>query len=696
MPKHLPEVDNSPTVQDDPGGLINNPDLSASGKPQKRAVKDLAQAKNILNQLQAANRKRQIVGSRIMAKYNAERPYDQDKLKSEGLGWRSNFTTKPLPQMIAKVAPRFEEAIAGVKYLTNSAFPADVANATMKTEIFREKITATIRAHQGWNELVSDIALDNAMFGNTIVAWLDKLSWFPEHFAFDHSFLPDGTKETSATAQVGALLEEYLPHEVYKYIEDREAAVSLGWNIENTIEVINTAAPEAIRNTLIGNGVDQWYQNAERELTSGSSYMAGAKVINVYSLLVQEVTGKVSHYRFAGDGTAEGMKEIFTSEDCYDSMLDAMRFFTFQKGNKKFHGSKGVGRDIYELASMQDRLRNETVDQGIMSGKMVLQGDLKQLPKFKMSVIGSTVIIPNNWVVVEKKFQSNIDNFLKLDAYFAQLVDQLIGSVSPRTFQGDRVTKAEVDLFAQREEEGKDALITRFMNQFVGVVETMQKRLCDADTDDAEAKELQKQLLEHMTREEITQISKIPVAGTVRDLTATQRQMVAAFCAEKRGNPMYNQRALEEEDTAARMGSDFSKKVLIPEQDPTVMAESQRLQIIELSLLSQGQPVPVSPRDNHEIHLQVLFPAVEGLAANVVAGEAGIPVFEVALDHLTEHFNYATQAGVNKEFLKPIGDLIKKSGPVLAELKELDAQAQELQAQAQADAENPEAQPPIA
>jgi hypothetical protein len=681
----------TPKSIDDQGGLTQSPELSDAGKPSQRAIKDITQAKNILNTLVQANSKRQIVNSRIMAKYNAERPYDQERLKSEGLGWRSNFTTKPLPQMIEKVAPRFEEAISGVKYLTNSAFPATVANATEKTEIFREKLTTCIRARKGWNELVSDIALDNALFGHTMVAWLDKFTWFPQHFSQDESFAPDGTKEISDSAQVVALLERSMPHELYSHIKDKDAAETMGWNVSSTIKVINRAAPETLRDMLTrcGNS-DSWYQNAERELTTGSSYMAGANVVNVYSLLAQEVTGKVSHYRFANDGTADGMVEIYTNEDCFDSMPDALRFFTFQKGNKKLHGSKGVGRDIYEMASMQDRLRNEVVDQGIMAGKAFVQGDIKQLHKFKMSVIGSTVIVPMGWTFLEQKIQGNIDQFLKLDAYFAQLVDQLVGSVSPRTFQGDRVTKAEVDLFASREEEGKDARIVRFLNQFVGVMSTIQKRICDPDTTEADAKQLQKELLEVMSREELNDISRRPVAGTVKDLTSTQRQMVAAFCAEKRGNPLYNQRALELEDTAARMGADFSKKVLIPEEDPTISAESQRMQLLELDSLSKGQAIPVSPRDNHEIHLQVLLPAVEGLAENIVKGEAGISVFEVALDHLTDHFNFATQAGVKKEVLKPVEDLIKQAGPMLAQLKEVDAQAQKLAEQADSEAQVPE------
>lgn len=674
--------------KDQTGGLIQSPEIDSSGKPTERAIKDVGMARDIIFTLISANRERQIVNSRIMAKYNAEKPYNTAQLKAEGLGWRSNFTTKPLPMMIEKVAPRFEEAIQGLKYLTNASLSNKWVNSPMKTEFFREKVTKTIRARKGWKTLVSDIALDNALFGHTVVAWLDELSYMPQHFAQDESFIPDGTKQSSDKAQVAVLAETYLPHELFDYIRDREAAKDVGWNLENTIEAINKASPNQIREQLGGSGSQEaWYQNAIRELTIGASYQAGANVIKVYSLLVREVTGKVSHYRFAGTGTPDATKEIFSKEDRFDCMCDCLAFFAFQKGNKRLHGSKGIGRDIYELAGMQDRMRNEVVDRGILSGKTFVQGDFKMLHKFKMSVVGATVIVPTGWTFLEQKVDGNIDSFLKLDAYFTMLVDQLIGSVSPRTFQGDRVTKAEVDLFAQREEEGKDARITRFLEQFVDMVGTMQRRLCDPNTVDEDAKQLQKDLLEIMTREEVDELSKQPVAGTIRDLTPQQRQMVAALVAEKRGNPLYNQRKLEIEDLTARIGAEFADRVLLPEEDPTESAEQQRLQLIELSLLSTGQPVPVSPRDNHEIHLQVLMPAAEQMASAVLQGQSNSSVFEVVIQHLQAHYDIALQSGVDKEVLKPVADLVKKAGPVLAQLKELDAQAAELAAQSQAETE---------
>lgn len=675
-------------------GLIQSPAINKAGEPTQRSIRDVDMAKDVVRTIIAASRNRQIVNSRILAKYNAERPYDHHKLESEGLGWKQNFTTKPLPNMIEKVAPRFVKAINSQRYLTNSALSDKWQNRVEKTEKFRELITKTIRARKGWTTLVEDIAFDNALFGHTITAWLDEFTWFPKHFKQDESFVSDGTKQIPEFSQIVALKETFMPHELFSYIKDREAAKTVGWNIEATITAINKASPSQIRDRLnIGSNMDSWYQNAQRELSIGASYMAGASVITIYTLLVREVTGKISHYRMAGPE----MEEVFSKDDRFDSMEDCLAFFAFQKGNGTLHGSKGVGRDIYELAGMLDRTRNEIVDRSILSGKTLVQGDIKRIHQFKMSVVGSALIIPNGWNVLEQKFDGNVESFIKLDSYFSMIVDQLIGSTSVPKLEGEAFRSPEaIKLYAEREEEPQDVRITRFIEQFVSLVGTMQKRLCNADTIEKDGKELQKELLKYMTREEIDELANQPVAGTVRDLTPMQRQMIVALAQEKKGNPLYNQRQLEIEDLTARMDADFAKRVLLSDNDPTVTTEQQRQQQLELVLLSSGQQVPVSPRDNHEVHLSVIMPVAEQVAQAVMQGQAETAQLESLLSHISEHYNKALEQGVPKDKLKMVADMVKQAGKALAQLKELDTQAQELQqASAAHDAEVASAPLPI-
>lgn len=663
-------------------GIIQSPDLNREGEPRQHSVRDVDQAREIVKSLIAANRTRQVINSRITAKYNAERPYDQKRLETEGLGWKQNFTTKPLPQIIEKVYPRFVQVVEALKYFTNSRLSDKWENATEKTEKFRKIITDVIRERKGWKTLLEDISFENALFGHNVVARLDEFSWFPKAFKQDECFLSDGTKQLPTFAQVLVLREMMLPHELYALVKDRETAKTVGWKIEATIKQINLASPSQIRDQLnVGGTQESWYQNAERELNVGASYMSGASVVTVYSLLAREVTGEVSHYRLAGDS----LELIYEKDNRFCCMDACAAFFSYQRGNGTMHGSKGIGRDIYELSGMLDRLRNDIVDRSVLSGKTVVQGDIKRIHTFKMSVVGAMLILPIGWQVLENKVDGNVEPLLKLDAYFQMLVDQLIGNTSPPRPEGEAFrSPAAWQLLAAREEEGKDTKLARFMEQFVCLIGMMQKNILDPDTAEEDAKDVQKKLKEFLTKEELKELRESPVAGTIRDLTPLERQLIVAIAAEKKGNPLYNQRALEVEDLTSRIGTDFALRVLLPVNDPTEQAEQQRLQQIELGLLSQGQPVPVSPRDNHLIHLEILAPVSEQTAQAIMEGQSDTAALEAILSHLTEHYNAAIAMGAPKAQLKPYADLVKNTGKVLAELKQVDAQAQELSAESQA------------
>ena len=661
------------------GSVIQSPMINTAGQPTQRSIRDIAMARDVVKTVIMAGRNRQIVNSRILAKYNAERPYDQYKLEAEGLGWRSNFTSKPLPSMIEKVAPRFVASIDGLKYFTNAKLSNKWENSTQKTELFRETITNVIKNRKGFRTLIEDIAFDNALFGHTIVAWLDEFSWFPKHFKQDESFVADGTKSDTRWAQIVCLKEIYLPHELFDCIRDKEAAEEAGFNIPNTRDAINRASPIQIRDRLnVGGTLETWYQNALRELTIGASYMAGASVIVVYTLLAREVSGKVSHYRMAGPE----MQEIFRRDDRFESMEACLSFYTYQKGNGTLHGSKGIGRDIYELAGMMDRGRNEIVDRMILSGKQIFQGDPKRLHTFKMSVVGSSIIVPNGWVALNHKIDGNVEDYIKLDTFFNQLVNELIGSVSQPQVEGEAFRSPQAwSLLAQRQEEGRDIRITRFMNQFTDTIQTMQRRICDSDTDEQDAKEAQKTLLATMSREEINELAKSPVAGTIQDLTPMERQLLVMLVSEKKGNPLYNQRQLEVEDLTARASKEFADRVLLPDNDPTVSAEQSRLQNMEIMLLGHGQAVEVSPRDNHMIHLQILMPAAEQLAGQIGQGAMPTQALEAFIAHIHEHYNQAIAQGVPKEKLAAIAEFLKNAGAALAQLAQIDQQAEATAAQ---------------
>lgn len=687
----VPALDNSGTVT----GTINPPNLSPSGKVRRRAIKDAQQCRAIVNSLEQASRERNIKNARIQAKANAEKPFSQQALEQDGLGWKSNWTSQPLPMLIGKVVPRFVKAEQAIKYLTNSALPDTTPGASEKTEAFRREITSTVRARPGWTDLISEIAQENALFGFTCVSWMDEFRWFPRHFRQDEFFVPSGTKHQPATAQVICLKEAFLIHELFALVEDNGPAEAAGWNIENTVNVINTAMPESRKSK--GIGWERVQEDLLRESTVGTSLEGNSLVVTVWHLLAQEISGKVSHYIITDNkATSSGLEVkvedskseiLFEREDQFESMEMAAAFFSFEQANGRLHGSKGIGRQVYSMAAMLDRARNETVDRLMLAGKLIIQCGPKDIQKFRASIVGPALLIGEAYQISEQKVDAAVEPFMQLDQFLTAMLDQMAGAVSPKFFEGERVTKAQVDLYASREEESKDNIIGRFLSQFARMMQTIQRRLCSTKTVEEDAKKMQERLLQLMTREELDELANQPVAETIQDYTGQERQQVVLIAQEGRGNPLYNARELERRKLAALIDDEFADAVLLPEADPTEQAEQTRFQNIELMLLAgQATQVPISPRDNHILHLQTLMPALEAAAQSAAAPDSqsaaqGTEVLHAMLDHATQHYQAALQQGIPKEQLKDFGDVITKLTTAVEQVTQQVQQQQQLETQ---------------
>lgn len=657
-----------PEENENLGHSINNPDLSASLKPRSRAIRDGDEAGRLVETTIEQNRERNRKNGRIMAKYNAETPHRQSQLDAEGLGWKSNFSTKPLTILIDKVAPRFVTALDTAKYLTNSAFPEDHPGESRKTTAFRREITKACRARRGWKNFLNSLAQENALFGYDAAAWLDEDTWFPKFFRQDEFFVPTGTKQDADSAQIVVLKEDFLLHELFEKIEDKEAAKDAGWDVPKTVESINSAMPQDRRSQF--SDWERVHQDLIRESSICASHQGGAKVVTVYNLLVAEIDGQISHYRI----DAEGWVTLFERHDRFETMADAVAFFSFQQGNGTMHGSKGIGREIYAMAGILDRARNDVVDRLLLAGKVIIQGEERLLKRFRMSLVGNAILIGSAYTVVQNKLDGNVEPFFALDNYLSAILDQIAGAASPKQLEGERVTAAQVNLVASREEEQRDVIMSRFLSQFADMMQILQKRLVNPDSIEEDAKAMQKRLLEIMTREELDQIANSPVASTVADYSDLERQQIALIAAENQGNPLIDQKEMKHRQLAAQIDDEFADAVMLPDNDPTVTAEQQRLQQLELTLLTQGQAVPVSPRDDATTHLAVLRPALEQAGQEVAQNPEVLPILEALTNHGNQHVALAVEGGIPEADLEEDINLLNQLTQAIEEMKKLNEQ----------------------
>lgn len=671
--------ENSPT-----GVGINTPQLTtSSNRPKRRAISDVNHVFLIIQNLQQARRSQNEKNGRIAAKLNSERPYSDEELKSEGLGYKSNISTKPLSTTIGKVAGRLVKALQSARYLTAAELPDSIFGAKEKTELFRSEITNLIRRWPGWFDFISLIATEDSTYGWTCAAWLDNTDWHPKPYRQDEAFFPDGTGHSIESVQVVCLRRFLQMHELAIMIEDRSAAEKAGWDINNTVESINKAMPPSIPGGNSAPYTDlRRYEDAIRESSVSLTLVNGAKQVEIWDVFATEIDGRISHY-IVDNNTK---KLLFEKEDRFKSITDCLTLFSYEQSNGKLLGSKGVGREIYEIAGALDRASNEAIDRLQMSGKLIITGPENQIDRFKLSVIGNVAIIPDGFTLSENKIESGIKEFEILDQLLTAKLNAIAGAVSPKEFDRERVTADEVNLYAAREEESRDDRDTRFIMQAAsGLIGTITRRAMSSKVDDEDAIAVRKKLLAIMSEDEFDTLVRMSPIRTIEDFTALKSQQIIMFAEQHRQDPLYNQLKLQKKAASVAIDAEFADDVLLPENDPTEEAEQTRQQMLEDQLFQGDRPVPVSPRDNHLIHINVLKQDLVPLMHMCGQGDPkALRLVRLPLQHWSDHLAAAAKQGVDPKTLAPLEQ----------ELKQAAAQIGELQAHAQAQMQRQQAGAP--
>jgi hypothetical protein len=659
---------------------ISSPDLDAKTlKPKRRSLTSIEQAFQIIDALTMARRSQNEKNGRIQGKLNSERPYDDAKLETEGLGYKSNVSTRPLATTVGKVSSRLTKSIQSARYLTSAQLPDSIPGAKEKTELFRDEITNCLRRWPGWYDFVNSVADEDSKFGWAVAAWLDEVEWHPVFFRQDEAFLPDGTKHSVDTVQFAAFRQFIFPHELANFIWNRKAAEAAGWDVENVVESLNGARVQTVPSTIAAPYTDfRRYEDALRESTVTLSLTGGAKQILLWHVFVTEIDGKISHY--IADGNSK--KELYRKEDRFERVADCLALLSYEQGNGKLMGSKGIGREVYEIAGALDRARNECIDRLQMSGKILVSGPENQISRFKLTVLGNVALIPEGFNVQQNKIEASVEDFIAIDRLLTGLLDGIAGSVTPRSFDRERVTKAEVQLYAEREEEKRDDVATRFVTQFAnGIISTCQRRICSKKVKSEDAKQVREKLLRFMSEEELEYLANQPALRTIEDFTETDAQKIILFAQEHRGDPLYNQRELQKRAASAYINPEFAEAVLAPENDPAQTAEQMRQQSLESVLLERGREVPVSPRDDHVTHVETLKQDLQTIAQAAGDGDPqALQVLQGFAKHWQDHLVAADAGGVDKAWIsaqtKELTSVAKQIGELQAEAAVKEQQAQ--------------------
>lgn len=666
----------------------------------RRAIRDPKEAYTIGKRLVQENRDRNQKAADITRKLNDAQPWSPKRLAAANQSWRHNRSTGFMSGIVKRVLPNYRNTIEQAPVLTNSKLSEDSPAADEKTKVFREEITRTIRDWEDWDDFIDLLLHENLVFGYEPVNWSDEFSWRPSASRQDEVLFPDGTGQKASAVPAFLKIQYFHVHELADKLESPEEAEEAGWNIENLVKSINMAKPE---NRRTGTTEDKRRtEDTFRETTVGISLSLGVKKVKVYHLFIQEYNGKVSHYMNNGDNG----DVLYVSLDRFESMSDILSIFTVEVGNGKVHGSKGIGRILYNTHVAIEQARNLIADNLYLSGLLLLKAKSRNAPAIAVKVAHPFAVVNEEYDVIDQKFQANVDAFFQLDRHMQQIAEIQAGAFIPSVVT-DKTGKArsasEINFIASVEQEIKEGVITRFFRQFQGMISVIQRRICTPDnvqmamikvqqsgltgrvtkalaeflerideripealglsidpTTELDEEEMAavdcivRMMNKGLTVKDIVELCNSTAKSTIRDLLNEKASGIAAIAASYRGDPDVDQMKLKHKDIASKSSDSEAQDLLIPREDNTIVTEQTRLQILELGELLRGESVPLSPRDDDMIHLGVIAERAQELFAsvnpNAVTPET-VPLVQVLLDHTEQHIEQARAKGIPDEAL---------------------------------------------
>lgn len=683
----------------------------------RRACKDDDEAYQMAKKMRQDNQWRTDKAGAIQRQLNDPQPWKQKSLKDAGQDWRSNFCTGFQSSILKRVIPAFGQTIDQAVFLTMASLKQKDQESLQKDDSFRRETTAFLRRWEGWLDFKNQVVFENCAFGGEAVIYTDEWSWEPIYTRQDEIFFNEGCPQDIAKVPSFTYLQRFQIHELAAIVAN-PVAEDAGWNVKKVADSINQAKPEN-RRSGTQDEARKW-QDTVRETSMAQSYADGVKVVETLHLFAQEANGLVSHYLF----DAQGGKCLFKRLDQFESMLDLGVLFTLEHGNGKFYGSKGVGRQTYNIAISVEQTRNLSVDALKLQGMLVLKGKATGRTKAAITVLHPVCLISDGFEAVkDANFKMDADPFFALDRFLTNAAELQVGAYLSQgdvNTKGDKATASQVNYVASIEQQVRAGTMSRFWSQFMKAVYLMQRRIYnkdniktamllfqketqagkplipiseaailnelggnipealiwdDVNTLNKECVELCWRLMKlGLTASDLYRLAQCPANEAIMDPSQQNAQAINSLVAKYMGNPMIDQHELINLDVASTAGNDVAEKLVIPEDDPTVASEAVRMQLMELAPLLAGEDVPVSPRDQDMLHIGVIMSKKDQVLGSItpnMVNDFVLKAGRAVLGHLRAHIDSALAKGT------------EQTDPQMKEATEFAAQAEQLLGQAE-------------
>lgn len=637
---------NPPTV---PSGLnefdLLNLDPKTLTPPESR-IRDVKAASSIYDTLRKADEKSSSNRAKVDAMFDGASPYDQRVLYSTGQGNRTNLNFGEAQRLLDVSMSAYVDLYTSLQKLMRvSVTVGEPAERQDAEDIIAEELTQMLREWPEFHSNYLRLCTEFTKHGVGVSYFEDPRSWRFRVCGLGDFLIPRQTPASEESIEVGCARRQYLLHELYGFIKNEDAAVKIGWDVDEVKRVISKNARTSGRN---GSNTYADWEVTQREMKNNDLYTGLENTtVSVVHMWVREFDGSVSLLMFAEESPKTF---LFRKNSMFEKPEHAYVMFSYGVGtNGTYHSVRGLGNRIFNHIQTSNRIRCQMIDSAMMGGAVMIQPETQRaLEDLSFTMYGPYSILSPNVRIIEKA-APNLTNTMQ--PALADLQNQLAMNVDLVSTYGNQSSPYRNQLQTEHDLAVSSRLTGSTINLFYSswsrlLREIVRRVVTNPQRDNYVAafykrcaeRGIDAKIIGSINHEKTVAVRAIGAGSAANRLLALRELNGIAGSYDEVGR-----RNLIRDITSERVGRDLVDRYAPANPEPRMTVDA-KIALLENQSMQSGQPVAVLDSELHGMHLRMHAPLLQQLVGGIQTGEVdpmqALPLVQAVYQHCADHTNY--------------------------------------------------------
>lgn len=651
---------------------INN---DPSSKDRLKTAQD---AYSLVSWLIEAGRERNRKDSMIEGMFDGNPPFSASRLRKHNQSWRSNFSSMEGKASISTgLTPFYDLFSMGAHFCEVVLDMENDDERDEKSRIVTEELDRVLRNYDGFDYHVFTMLYDFVSGGRGYLMWENSWDWRFRRIPRTKLYVPDGTNADLDELDLFVILRTYKANVLWNKVRDDKRASDAGWHVQAARKSASNAVPQENNQSNVNN----YMLNQERLNDHDILYGARSAEVPIADIFVREFDG--SWTRKMVELNKESKEFIYEKKDYSKKIERVLCPFFFEIMDGSWNGASGLGKDIFAVMQVKDRIHCAEVDNLFMRLSILLQAKTPSAMQKAGGLVqfGAVTIVPDGFEVQQSSILGDLQSAMAVNRELDGMLQANTGIYRPRMGKesGNPPTKAQFETEFAAATVLSNSAVNRFWLQLDNMYRELVRRIVAEPIGKGEGIELAKEFHKRckdrgVTGEELSKIDSVQAHRNVGNGSLFLRQQalgnLAPFYAQM---PADGQRHFLQDVVATFTNQRKVARYGLAEDKSQLPGIQDRWAHQENETMAAGGAAVWIPSDDDIKHVQIhMLAGVQSLHS---VRQGGDPAKAVAfLDrlgpHIMQHLQSANSRPDKKDAVKALGAQWKQLAQATDHLKQ--------------------------